>query len=517
MNFYRQGWFVASVIFVFILITDTGAYTSEELIFLSDRIDYPIYQSSDADIHEQSLNATSMVLGLEEAIYRALNTNLEIQDIKNSVKNLSRSRFDIYRSLLPTIETSFSGSRVISRGEEDTENYSVSFSLEQILYNQLKWPARFEALELKLEETELELSVREENLRRRIVELYVSIVFEQKNLNIRANEVKLYENLTELMRLEHELGSKTLLALVQTEKEQLELMLSYEKSIEGKRIKFIDLLHIVGLDETKRAVELDYGMGGIYKVLFGDGVIMSSDDLIRSIDFISGSESVEESLQEIAIDRDFILKKLKRELKQNRLQRELVRAAWLKNISLSYELSFTGEKFFPANTSHSIGINILFDFLFFSPLLSVNRSSLSYSKTRAYDISTPVADSVVVGSPAKILQQKAQALNRKLQNRKKEIQKGIDVWLVRAKTFLKTNEIYEKREGIIERNGHLMEARMELGEIKPVDYTKFLIEKSNFALEVENLNFEAIRLAWELESLTSLRFGGILNRLNVKN
>ncbi|RKY00787.1 MAG: hypothetical protein DRP54_04890, partial [Spirochaetes bacterium] len=82
MNFYRQGWFVTSVIFVFILITDTGAYTSEELIFLSDRIDYPISQSSDADIHEQSLNATSMVLGLEEAIHRALNTNLEIQDIK---------------------------------------------------------------------------------------------------------------------------------------------------------------------------------------------------------------------------------------------------------------------------------------------------------------------------------------------------------------------------------------------------------------------------------------------------
>jgi hypothetical protein len=219
----------------------------------------------------------------------------------------------------------------------------------------------------------------------------------------------------------------------------------------------------------------------------------------------------EDELYHTAVRNDFDIKKMRLSLNKNRVNQKLLAIQFLDNISLSYGIDFTGEKFFPANTTHTFAVNVLLDFGIVSSDVGVSRSSAENRITESRGAESEVLNTLYPISEGKYLKLESYQTLRKLEDAEKEILKSLQVWNIKMQNLLKTQIIKLKQRDSISKNEELFKLKLQMGEIKETDYMEFLIKKNEFLLELEEIKYDLIHLIWEFEDLFNIKFEDFIN------
>ena len=244
-----------------------------------------------------------------------------------------------------------------------------------MLYDQLSSPLMFKTFGISLEESKLKIMKREKDVEQKAVNLYLGVLLGAERLKNKNEEYGLYGRLLELMRAEYRVGMKTMLDVIDTETDLLETELGLEELSAQQLILEKDLINMIGLESSNYRIELNSSAAYILSSLFNLNDAVSFEDLYKYL--LSMEDQIEDidALYTIALRNDFGVKKMKLSLMQNRVKQKLLSIQFLENISLSYGIDFAGERFFPANTSHTFAVNFLLDFGIVSSDIKVTESS----------------------------------------------------------------------------------------------------------------------------------------------
>jgi len=456
-------------------------------------------------------NRKLLLLPVEDVIFRARSNDLELKNLGFTLIELKKSKKNLYRSLFPRISTTFGSSDSISTGEEDSRNYSFNVTLHQVVYDQLSSPLLFKNYDISLEESRLKIEERKKDVERQSVILYLTILLSEEKLKNKREEHLLYKRLFELAQEERRMGMNTLLDLIEIELRLNRVQLDEEELNAQQAIYKKDLFNLIRLDSWKYQIILSDDVDEILSNLLGLDVRISFKELyeylLSSMDIFKN----EAELYHTAVRNDFDIKKMRLSLRKNRVNQKLLAIQFLDNISLSYGIDFTGEKFFPANTTHTLAVNVLFDFGIVSSDVAVSRSSAENRITESRGAESEVLNTLYPISEGKYLKLESYQTLRKLEDAEKEILKNLQVWNIKMQNLLKTQIIKLKQKDSMSKNEELFKLKLQMGEIKKTDYMEFLIKKNEFLLELEEIKYDFIHLIWEFEDLFNIKFEDFIN------
>jgi hypothetical protein len=456
----------------------------------------------------------TVVLSVDQVVERALRRSVELESLWFAREELARSKKNIYRSFFPTLSTSVSGTSILNVDEADATSYGVNLTLEQVLYDQLATPIQLQNFGLSLQESGLKIRKQKRNILHRAVQLYLDIILAEERLRNKHDERSLYLRFLELVREEHRLGMKTMLEVIDTENALFQAELELEELAAGRRILYRDLANLIGIQAPAQDLFLVDSFEGVLSSRVAAGALAresSSFDQVRSLlQRLLDQESMEERLYRRAVENSMDIAGLRLALAQNRLQQKLQAIQFLENISLSYALDFTGDRFFPANTTHTLAVNVLLDFGVLSSDVSLSRSTAESRTARGRGAESEVLPRLYpVGRGRRLRFEAYQAVER-IELHHAELRKRVQVWMIRLRSLLQTYRITGRREEVFIRNGELFQVRLELGEVKQVDYLEFLIKKNQFLIQKEEVKYRFITLIWELEDILGADLSGIL-------
>jgi len=449
-------------------------------------------------------------LTMQEVLSRALEKDLELRGLSFSLTELLRSKKNIYRSLFPTLTTSMGTTHILSAGETDTRSYNFSLAFDQVLYDQLSVPLTLQNFDISMEEARLDLKKRKRNIEQQAVRFYLAILLAGERLKNKRKEYELYGKFLDLMKEEYKMGMRTMLDVIDTENEMLEAQLEMEELAAQNDILGKDLLNFIGLDGDI-AVTLEDKLADIFSSLFFDVEQAESFDMVYEHMLLNtGIIFNEEKIYVTALKNDFEIKKLKLDQRQNLLQQRLLSMQFLENISISYELDFTGEKFFPANTSHTIALNVLFDFGVLATDVSIADSSSKSVKSASGSAESEVLNNLDFMNRGRALRFKSYTAAEQIEQSKKLILKQIDTWSIKMKSLMKAYTIKLNQQELYLKNDELFRIQLEVGSAKQVDYLDFLISKNEFLIELEELRYSFIDHLWELENILNRKLKHIV-------
>jgi len=444
-------------------------------------------------------------LSLEDVLFYAKKNDIELKSLSFSLNELTRSKKNLYRRLFPSISTSFSRTSVVNIDEADSRNYDFSVTLKQILYDQLSYPIQFKNFNISLEEAKLKIKIKEKDIEKKAVDLYLNILLGEERLKNKKEEYRLYKKLLELIREEQMVGMKTMLDVIDTERKLLEVELELEDLSGDNKIQYRDLVNLIGIKEKATQIVLECDMNYILSSLLGINGSRSFEDIYDQM-IKMGEEIIErERLYSIALNNNFEIKKMKLALIQNRLKQKLLSIQFLQNISLNYELLFTGERFFPANTTHKIAMNILLDFGILSSDVSLSETSKESLISRSSSAKSDLLKSLNPMDAGKYLRIESYTTGEKIEKAEKDILKSLDVWIIKANSLIKAYRIKLKQRDIFHKNNELFQIKLQIGEVKKVDWLNFLIQENEFMIELEKVKYDFINLIWEIEDILNSR------------
>ncbi|MGQ9615552.1 MAG: TolC family protein [Spirochaetota bacterium] len=450
-------------------------------------------------------------LSIDEVIAVAKDRDIKLKGLTFSLRELLRSRKNLYRSLFPEVSSELSGTDILYRGAEDTRGYEFNVTLEQVLYNQFSAPMRFQDFDLSLEEARLALNRQRWSVEQTAATLYLNILLGEERLRNKKEERLLYQKYLKLMEEEYRAGLKTMLEVIETEVKLLEVELELEKLSAENEVLYRDMLHLIGKEDCHCDVRLRGELVDIFSFLFFKNGQEQSDSnpsfeqVYQKIVYLTGNILNQEKLYRMAIQNDFDIKKLGLALRQNELKRKLSGIQFLNSISLSYEMNFSGERFFPANTSHTIALNLFLDFGLLSSDVSMSTTSSRSMRSRSHTSESEVLEKLQLIDEGRYLKLESYTTAETLEERKREIRQAIEIWFIKMKSLQNSYSIKMKEKEVFKKNDELFRLRIQLGESKEVDYFGFLIEKNEFYIGLEELRYSFITLLWELENLINIR------------
>jgi hypothetical protein len=341
---------------------------------------------------------------------------------------------------------------------------------------------------------------REKAVEQKAINIYLGILLIEEKLKNKREKYLLYKKFLELMEEEYRMGMKTALDVMDTERELLEVELEQEELSEEKQILHKDMLNLLGFERNEYSIVLSDDADSILLDILDLEMAGSIEDTYRHmLDF---REKIGDlgRLYSIAHRNDLDIKKMKLILAQNRLKQRLLAVQFLENISLTYGVDFTGEQFFPANTTHVFGVKVLFDFGVFSSDVSLSGSSADGKRSRSQGSESDVLESLDPVSEGRVLRIESYTTGQEIENAQKEIWKRLEIWDIKINSLIKTYRIKLKQKDVFQKNEELFRIKSEIGEIKEVDYMDFLIKKNDLLIELGEAKYDYIDLIWELEN-----------------
>ena len=470
-----------------------------------------------------------MALSLKEALTRAEGGDVELKSLRFSLGELVRSKKDIYRNFFPTVTTSLSGSNIVNEGEPDTRSYEFSVSLEQALYDQFATPIMLQNFGFSLEESRVNSEKRKKAIEQNAAGLYLEILLCEKTLVNKREERRLSARHLELMREAYRVGMKTFLDLTETENTLLQVELELEELEAGNRILYKDLQDMLGLGGVGIAIDLVDDIQTIAMGLFysgptreeggrgvsgptrdddpgnGQSETPSFDRMYERLLRLSEGGLDKDRLAPLAIRNDLELKKLSLGIRQNRLKQKLTGIQFLDSVSLGYQVDFTGERFFPANMSHTFSLGLELDFGLVSPEVSVSGSSAKSRRSRSESGESEVFGTLSFMGEGRALRFESFVTSEKIEERRRSVGKVLEVWSIKLQSLLKSYGIKAQQRDLFQKNDELFKLNLEIGGAAEVDYLDFLLKKNEFLIELETLEYDFIRLLWELEGILNIK------------
>jgi hypothetical protein len=460
-----------------------------------------------------------MALSLEEALTRAEGEDVELKSLRFSQGELVRSKKDIYRNFFPTVTTSLSGSNIVIEGEPDRRIYEFSVSLEQALYDQFATPIMLQNFDFSLEESRVNSEKRKKVIEQNAAGLYLEILLSEKRHANKREERRLSARHLELMREAYKVGMKTFLDLIETENTLLRVELELEELEAGNRILYKDLQDMLGLGRNGVDVVLVDDIQKIAMALFFNGG--TGDDRGRGVSGQSETQSFDriyerllrlsegglgkDRLAPLAIRNDLELKKLSLGIRQNRLKQKLTGIQFLDSVSLGYQVDFMGERFFPANMNHTFSLGLELDFGLVSPEVSLSGSSAKSRHSRSESGESEMFGTLSLMGEGRALRFESFVTSEKIEERRRSVGKVLEVWSIKLQSLLKSYGIKAQQRDLFQKNDELFKLNLEIGGAAEVDYLDFLLKKNEFLIELETLDYDFIRLLWEIEGILNIK------------
>jgi len=455
-----------------------------------------------------------MILSLDEVILLAKNNNSELKTLKFSYLELKREKLNLYRSLFPSISTSFSRAEILSYGEQDIKNYQVTLGLEQVVYNQFSFPMSIKNHNLAVKEAGLKIELKEKEIERQVSNMFMNIIILNEIIKNSEKGLSLHRNYRELMREEYIMGMKTLLDLVEAEKMVLENELELKKSKAERDILYRDLVDLICVDIQKSEINLRGNIDSIFSSILNVVEPSTFIDFLYAASDTSKRILSRKDLSQLALKNNLEIKKMNLTLAHNELKRKLISIRFLKNISLGYELDFTGERFFPANKTHMLSLNFLLDFGgIFSSETTLSETTRKSMKSSTHTSSSSLVESLDPFNEKRKLRIDTFMIQQNIKEKENKVIKDIDIWEINIKTMVDEFEILLKKENIFNKNEEIFKLKLELGEIRTLEYLEFLIQKNDFLIELEKIKYRFINLLWDLESILNMDIQEILRQV----
>jgi len=439
-------------------------------------------------------------LSIGGAVSAARRQDLQLKTLTFALGSLHQSRRDLYRSVLPTVTSGFSASDLVQAGGIDSRTYSLSLMLSQVVYNGLSYPAEVRSFRLSMREAQLGIREREEAVKIDTMKCYLSILLDEVSIENKRRECDLYARYIGLMNEELRMGLKTILEVLEVQKKKLETELELYELAADRDIKLNDLSVLIGLPRTDPPPRLCDDFDSLVSNL-GSGKPGDAGKYIPSGTVIDERYGDRDELYADALKGSFEMEKLKLRLQQNEVKRKLLALHNLQNVSLSYEVDFTGSEFFPRNRTHTLGVSVLLDFGILSSDVSVSGSKDDRTLSRETGSESELFETLKVGGTPGDLRMEAYETSEQLNSLKRRLLKEIDVWIIKRETIHRTDAVMRKEAQMFERNEELFNIKLEIGEATMVDYMDFLIRYNSFLLEVEKLRYRFIIHLLELEDL----------------
>jgi hypothetical protein len=452
----------------------------------------------------------TLELSIEQVMYYARENDRELKSLNFSHSELMRSKKNLYRTIFPMIATSFSSTNIPSLGELDTRVYNFNVTLEQVLYDQFSVPLIIQNHRVSVEESKIKIELRKKIVEQKVTNLYLDILLLESSLRNKEKEYVLKKRYLELMHCEHEAGSKTILDVIDAERGVLEVELVVEELSARKRVLIKDLSRFIGREEDDSLIMLTSDADHILLSLTGTApssmeTAESEEDLFKQL--LPGGERLMDTgyLYRIAVKNDFDVRKLKINMLQNSLKKKLLGIQFLDNISLSYEVDFVGDQFFPANTAHTFAVNFYLDFGLLSSSVQFSDSLSRSVRSRSGQSESRVLESLDPLDEGRYVRIEAFTTGEMIKEKEKDLSGKIEVWVIKMNSLLKTYRIKVKQGEIFKKNEELFQVKLEIGEAKEIDYMEFLIRKTAFLIEMEELRYGIISLIWEMENILNMK------------
>ena len=211
----------------------------------------------------------TVVFSVGDVLLYAKRRDLELKSLSFNRMELVKSKKNLYRSLFPTLSASFSSSGITNIGDTDSRSYNFNLTLEQMLYNQMSSPVMFKNHAISLEESNVNIKQWEKAVEQEAINIYLGILLIEEKLKNKREKYLLYKKFLDLMEEEYSMGMKTVIDVIDTERELLEVELEQEELSEETQILHKDLLNLLGFERNKYSIVLSDDADNILSDMLG--------------------------------------------------------------------------------------------------------------------------------------------------------------------------------------------------------------------------------------------------------
>ncbi|MBU1078445.1 MAG: TolC family protein [Spirochaetes bacterium] len=408
-----------------------------------------------------SLHAEDLPESIKIDLSSALNIGIKNNyDLKyNRIEQLLSKKIitENWRRFLPTLGIDYGNAFNVTPYEEDTRTHSIKFKVQQPLYQGGRYYASYKIAQMNSKIKRTTYNILLNNLKAVIQKQYFSVIIQKEIKNIQQKLVEQADIQTGFAKAENNLGMLTSIDLAEIEAYQKTAQLDHVRSKNSLSKEYNTL---------KKALYLNWQQR-----------IMIDEDIFATLQYKELDKSISE-LVSYAFQNRRDLMNTYSEVIQRKYDYKSNKYYYLPAVSLNFDYTLSGEKFYPFSRSWNVGIQL--DFMFKGTSLSqsgnygqnINDGSKSLSSSHSLE---PFSD---LGYISRYIQAEAnlKTAKVKLSQLKQDIAIEIEDRYYQVKEKWDLLNILKDREKVLKKRLDVFMLKQKLGEAKRVDVVEAEIE-----------------------------------------
>ncbi len=396
-------------------------------------------------------------INLSRAVTIGVKNNYDLK--YNRIEQLISKKIitESWRRFLPALSINYGNSFNVAPYEEDTRTHSIKFEIQQPIYQGGRYYASYKVARLNCKIKRVTYNILLNNLKAGIQKQYFAVLIKKEIMNIQQKLEEQAHVQVKFAQAENRLGMLTTMDFAEIE--------AYAKNAE--------------LDHIKSKNDLSGEYNNLKKTLYLDWhyKIMLDDNIIQAFEYYELKKNIDELISFAFLKRRDLINTYS-EVRQKYYDYKSNKYYYLPAVSLNFDYTLSGEKFYPFSRSWNIGLQM--DFLFKGTTLSqtgnygqnINNESKSISSSHSV---SPFAD---IGYISRYIQAEAnlKTAKVKLDQLKQDIAIEIENKYHLAKEKWDLMGILKSREKILKKRFDVFDIKLKLGEAKRVDVVEAEIE-----------------------------------------
>ena len=394
------------------------------------------------------------------------------------------------RKFLPTLSLTFGGSDSVALNGTDTYSKQFSVKLNQLIttggrnYSE----RTIEKINLLLQKKQLE--EQKYNLQDHVWKAFYELLLNREKLKLQKSALDISKDQLKIAELEKKQGSITELELLETK-------------IEVKNLE-------VQIADTKLGIKrLEYNLNKLLGFKQLKSLILKGEDLreYRGIDIGNFTNSTGR-LYTTALNRSLEIKTLNFELTKSKMQLDLIKRRFIPTINAELSFSLSGNDFPLQEAHYGIGLNISLPYTGTPLNFSLNYSGdTSGGRSRSGSSGVTPFENIKVYLNEKQGELAVRDARERLGQFKDELKfkigQAVDSYAsLRRKVVLKRESL-----ALGTRRITILKKRLDIGEIKRLDYLKEQIQLSEDRIDYLNDVFSLLMAERNIEKLVGLAPG----------
>ncbi len=396
-------------------------------------------------------------LNLEKSVQLGLYRNYDLK--YNKIEQLLKKKIisEKWRAFLPVFSVEYGNSYNVVPSQDDTRMNTLKFKITQPVYQGGRYYAAYKMAQIDYKTGSKLYSLLLNNIKASIQKQYFSLIVQKEILSIQRKLVEHAKIQRDFAKEENKLGMLTSIDLAE---------------IEAK-------YNSTQLDEIKAKNKLTDEYNKMKKILYMDWreKIVIDETIISNFSYKKITRSLDSLILYAYNQRKDLLKQYADLLKAN-YNYKINKYYYLPEISLNFEYTLSGEKFYPFTRQWNIGLQ--FNFMYegisasenatYSKDISKNGRAVSSSSTVS-----PFADLTYIRS---YIQAEAnlKTLKIKLKQMYQDIAMDVSAKYSIANEKWELLNILSGREKVLQKRDAIYKVKLQLGEAKRVDALKAEIE-----------------------------------------